>query len=152
MLNRSDMINILCWGYVATSKSNKNIYINLHHIVKLEWYSSARIPSGMEHEENEESEEEGSDYEESVDESEEEGDDAEAKEENRESLESQIAQYEVTIKKAFKAKKMADEANALNELGRKDYHTTAPFYTILQEISDNTIGYEKKVCKTNDKI
>lgn len=110
---------------MATSKL-KNNYINLHHIVKLERYSSARIPSGMEHEENEESEE-GSDYEESVDGSEEEGDDLE-EEENRESLESQIAQYELTIKKAFKAKKMADEANALNELGRKlrDLKTIIP--------------------------
>lgn len=70
--------------------------------------------------ENEESEEEGSDYEDSVDGSDEGGEEETiAKEEDRESLESQITQYESTIKKAFKAKKMADEANALNELGRK---------------------------------
>ena len=37
--------------------------------------------------------------------------------EPRESLENQIQQYEMTIKKAFKAKNMNDEANALNELG-----------------------------------
>ena len=68
--------------------------------------------------ENEESEE-GSCYEDSVDGSDEGDEETIAKEEDRESLESQITQYELTIKKAFKAKKMADEANALNELGRK---------------------------------
>ena len=71
----------------------------------------------MEHEEREESDEdvEGSDYEESGSGSEEK--EEEKQEEERESLESQIAQYEMTIKKAFKAKNMADEANASNELG-----------------------------------
>ena len=73
----------------------------------------------MEEEENEESneEDEGSEYEESVDESEEENNEHPAEE--RGSLESQIAEYEATIKKAFKAKKLIDEADALNELGSK---------------------------------
>jgi hypothetical protein len=60
---------------------------------------------------------EGSDYEESGSGSEEKEEEEEKQEEERESLESQIAQYEMTIKKAFKAKNMADEANASNELG-----------------------------------
>ena len=58
---------------------------------------------------------EDSDYEESVDESKEE----EQVEEERESLENQIERYKMTIKKALKAKKFEDEANAMNDLGNK---------------------------------
>ena len=64
----------------------------------------------MEQEEHEESDEEGSEYEDS-------GSEEEEQEKERESLESQIAQYEITIKKAFKAKKIAEEVDAVNELG-----------------------------------
>ena len=104
----------------------QNIRLNLHNItlpvlhvcvfylVSL-FLTKLEIQSDMEEEENEE--DEGSEYEESLDESEEENNEHPAEE--RGSLESQIAEYEATIKKAFKAKKLIDEANALNELGSK---------------------------------